>query len=147
MLPRPLLDRAYTDEEFDAIVAAVEDAAPSLQPVEVKPKNISADIASKHVTEERPVKELVPMEYHDLLEVFDDKAPDQLPPHREWDIAIDFKPDAKLPKAAGLYPMSDSENKELKEWLDEMQKKEFIRPSKSPVASPCFFVPKKDGAH
>lgn len=40
--------------------------------------------------------------------------------------------------------MSDAENKELKEWIEEMLKKGFIQPSKSPTASPCFFIPKKD---
>ena len=40
--------------------------------------------------------------------------------------------------------MSDAENKTLREWLDEMLGKGFIQPSKSPVASACFFVPKKD---
>src|SRR6202020_2045707 len=28
--------------------------------------------------------------------------------------------------------------------MEEMLNKEFIQPSKSPIASPCFYVPKKD---
>lgn len=111
---------------------------------EEKPKNLSAQIASKHVEEERPAKEIVPEVYHDLLDVFDDTKSDTLPDHRPHDIAIDFVPGAVLPKPAGLYPMSDTENKEMRVWLDEMLAKDFIQPSKSPVASPCFFIPKKD---
>src|ERR1700753_205490 len=60
------------------------------------------------------------------------------------DLAITFKEDAKLPKPAGIYPMSNAELKDLKEWTEEMLAKGFIQPSKSPIESPCFYVSKKD---
>jgi hypothetical protein len=109
-------------------------------------RNISADIAARSKKDERKrtLEEMVPKEYHDYLDVFGEEGAAQLPPHREWDMKIDFKEGAILPKPSGLYPMSDAENKNLREWLDEMLGKGFIQPSKSPVASACFFVPKKD---
>jgi ribosomal protein S21 len=37
------------------------------------------------------------------------------------------------------------EDEALKKFLKDMQEKGYIRPSKSPYASPFFFVQKKDG--
>ena len=41
--------------------------------------------------------------------------------------------------------MSLNEQKELDAFLEENLRKGYIRPSKSPIASPVFFVKKKDG--
>ena len=109
-------------------------------------RNYSAEIAAKHQEEARPVEEIVPKEYHDFLDsVFSEKKATRLPPRRPYDFAIEFKEGAQLPKPAGVYPMSDAEKEDLREMLDEMLAKGYIRKSKSPVASPCFFVKKKDG--
>ena len=52
----------------------------------------------------------------------------------------DFKPtDCKV------YPLTGDEQKALEEFLDENLRTKRIRPSKSPMASPFFFVKKKDG--
>ena len=119
MLP-PIHAGAYDDEDLEELINAIEEDR------EPRPKNISADIASKHVKDKRPVEEIVPIEYHDYLDVFSKEGANKLPPHREYDMAIDFIPDKPLPKPAGLYPMSDSELVELREWLDEMLDKGFI---------------------
>ncbi|KAG2003418.1 hypothetical protein CC2G_004018 [Coprinopsis cinerea AmutBmut pab1-1] len=44
-----------------------------------------------------------------------------------------------------VYPMSKNGQEELNRFLDENLKKGYIRPSKSPLSSPVFFVKKKDG--
>ena len=44
-----------------------------------------------------------------------------------------------------VYPMSPNEQEELDRFLKENLQKGYIRPSKSPLASPVFFVKKKDG--
>ena len=44
-----------------------------------------------------------------------------------------------------VYPMSPNEQEELDRFLEENLRKGYIRPSKSPLASPVFFVKKKDG--
>ena len=41
-----------------------------------------------------------------------------------------------------MYPPKEQEK--LNEFLDENLEKGYIRPSKSPMASPFFFVSKKD---
>src|SRR3954462_784149 len=48
---------------------------------------------------------------------------------------IDFK----------IYPLSLEEQKQLDEFLKENLESGSIRPSKSPMASPFFFIKKKDG--
>lgn len=109
--------------------------------------SISARIASEHQKAAIPVTDLVPLELHDLLDVFDEGSTDVLlPPHRpEFNCTIDFVPGAELPKPAGLYSGTAAESADMKAWLDEHLAKGFIRPSKSSVASPCFWVGKKDG--
>ena len=41
--------------------------------------------------------------------------------------------------------MSRNEQEELDHFLEENLRKGYIRPSKSPLSSPVFFVKKKDG--
>ena len=50
------------------------------------------------------------------------------------------------PTARSIYPLSPSEQKELDSFLKENLETGRIRPSKSPMASPVFFIKKKDGS-
>ena len=45
-----------------------------------------------------------------------------------------------------VYPLSPSEQKELDAFIQENLESGHICPSKSPMASPVFFIKKKDGA-
>jgi len=108
--------------------------------------NFSAEIAAKHQEEKKPVEEIVLVEYHDFLDlVFSNRMPTKLPKRRPYNFAIEFVEDTQLPKPVGVYPMSDAKKEDLWKCLDEMLEKGFIWKSNSLVASPCFFVPKKDG--
>ena len=44
-----------------------------------------------------------------------------------------------------MYPLSLAEQKELDKFLRKNLESGWIRPSKSPMASPVFFIKKKDG--
>jgi hypothetical protein len=44
-----------------------------------------------------------------------------------------------------VYPMSHSEQTKLNAYINEHLLTSHIQPSKSPMASPCFFIEKKDG--
>ena len=55
------------------------------------------------------------------------------------------KPDAE-PYRSKIYPLSPVEQKELDMFLDENLRSGRIQASKSPMASPVFFVKKKDGS-
>jgi hypothetical protein len=89
-------------------------------------------------------EEAVPGKYHDFKDLFDKENFDEMPPSRPWDHAIELLPNAKNLDCK-IYPLSPDEQKQLDEFLDENLRTGRIRPSKSPMASPFFFVKKKDG--
>jgi len=70
---------------------------------------------------------------------------DILPEHRQWDHTIELVPGSE-PKSSKVYPLSLVEQKELDSFLEENLRTEQIRPSKSPMAAPVFFIKKKDGS-
>jgi len=65
--------------------------------------------------------------------------------HRQWDHAIELIPGSE-PKLSKVYPLSLVEQKELDSFLEENLRTGRIRPSKSPMAAPVFFIKKKDGS-
>ena len=67
-----------------------------------------------------------------------------LPERRPWDHAIELTPGSK-PVDCKVYPLNLNEQKVLDDFLEENLRSGRIRPSKSPMASPFFFVKKKDG--
>jgi hypothetical protein len=83
----------------------------------------------------------------DFTPVFSKSGFDDLPPRRSWDHAIELKPTAEIkPISSKVYALSRPEQIELDKFLDEHLKTGRIRPSKSSIASPFFFVKKKDGS-
>ncbi|XP_074328300.1 uncharacterized protein LOC141666205 [Apium graveolens] len=89
-------------------------------------------------------------ELEDVLVVreFSDVFPkdlEGLPPEREIEFSIDLLPDAQ-PISKAPYRMAPLELQELKELLEELHDKGFIRPSVSPWGLPVLFVNKKDGS-
>ena len=65
--------------------------------------------------------------------------------HRQWVHAIELIPGSE-PKLSKVYPLSPVEQKELDAFLEENLRTGRIRPSKSPMAAPVFFIKKKDGS-
>ena len=94
---------------------------------------------------ERTFEEMVPPQYREHAHVFSEQESERLPEHKTWDHAIDLVPRAPANIRTKVYPMSLNEQAELNSFLDENLRKGYIQPSKSPIASPVFFVKKKDG--
>jgi len=69
---------------------------------------------------------------------------DILPEHRKWDHVIELTPGAE-PKSSKVYPLSLLEQAGLDAFLEENLCTGRIRPSKSPMAAPVFFIKKKNG--
>nr|GEY27528.1 putative reverse transcriptase domain, aspartic peptidase domain protein [Tanacetum cinerariifolium] len=88
-----------------------------------------------------PVHESIVFEFPD---VFPDELPG-IPPVHEVEFSIKLilgvKPISKAP-----YRMAPIELKELKDQLQELLERGFIRPSVSPWGAPVLFVKKKDGS-
>jgi len=95
----------------------------------------SQDIQEPHV---------IPEEYADLKELFEDKEIGILPPHRPYDHAIKLEPGTTAPFGP-MYNLSKTELEELRKNIDENLAKGFIRRSESPAGAPVLFVKKKDG--
>ena len=91
----------------------------------------------------KSLEELIPEQYRKFQKVFEKAASERFPDERPWDHAIDIKPDF-VPKDCKVYPLTPTKQSKLDGFLDENLKKGYIRQSKSPMASPFFFVAKKD---
>ncbi len=97
---------------------------------------------------EKPKKtfeEMVPEDYHSFRDLFSKENFDELPERKPWDHAIELTPNAKSTLDCKVYPLNQNEQEQLDAFLDENLESGRIRPSKSPFASPFFFVKKKDG--
>ena len=124
------------------------------QPMEVNAAQTVSQRLSEAAMKEAKVQDLrrspqladlIPSKYHDFKDVFAKMSFDELPPRKPWDHAIKLKPGSE-PKFCKIYPMNLKEQKQLDEFLEENLRTGRIRPSKSPMASPVFFIKKKDGS-
>jgi hypothetical protein len=80
----------------------------------------------------------------EFADVFPESLPNQLPPPRKIDHAIELVPGTE-PPSRPTYRLSFVEMNELKKQLADLLNKGFIRPSISPFGSPVLFVHKKEG--
>ena len=76
--------------------------------------------------------------------MFSKESFNELPEQKQWDHVINLKPESQL-FSMKVYPMSPIEQKELDGFLEENLSSGCIHPSKSLMASPVFFMKKKDG--
>jgi len=107
-----------------------------------KATEIQAEINQKK--EVLPLEEQIPKEFHKFLDVFSEEKAARFPEPRPWDHKIELK-DTFTPKSFKTYNLTPEEQIELDKFLKENLEKGYIRPSQSPMASPFFFVNKKDG--
>jgi hypothetical protein len=108
--------------------------------------NIATELAIKENSknQEKTDKQLVPAEYHEYLDIFSEEKAHRFPKSRPWDHKIELK-EGFEPKLFKNYNLTPAEQLELDKFLKENLEKGYIRPSQSPMASPFFFVSKKDG--
>jgi hypothetical protein len=84
--------------------------------------------------------------YKEYLDVFSEEGFAELPPHRHWDHEIELVEDWQKKRwKPRIYPLTPEERSTMDAALDKLLAEGRIRPSKSPLASPAFFVSKKEG--
>lgn len=88
---------------------------------------------------------LIPTEYKDYVDVFDEDAAARLPTQTHTTHAIELVEGSKVPYGP-IYHLSELELRTLREYLADSENKGWIRKSKSPAGAPILFVPKKDGS-
>lgn len=79
----------------------------------------------------------------DYKDRFEKAAAKRFPEPQPWDHAVKTKPDF-VPRKCGIIPLSRAEQVEMDKFLDENLAMGYLQESKSPMASPAFFVKKKD---
>ncbi|SJL17948.1 uncharacterized protein ARMOST_21519 [Armillaria ostoyae] len=106
------------------------------------------DLAAAAHAKETPktFEELVPPDYRSFRDLFSKENFDELPERKPWDHAIELIPNAKSTLDCKVYPLNRNEQEQLDKFLDENLDSGRIKESKSPFASPFFFVKKKDGS-
>lgn len=86
----------------------------------------------------------IPLQYRIYQKLFEEELETGLPEHSEWDLEIELKVGTK-PKFYPIYNLNEVELRTLKEYLQDMLRKGYIRISKSSAGYPVMFVPKKNG--
>ena len=89
---------------------------------------------AKEDTPTAKLEEMLPKPYLGFWDVFSKKSFDELPEQKQWDHAIDLKPESQ-PFSTKVYPMSPIKQKELNDFLEENLSSGCIHPSKSPMES------------
>jgi hypothetical protein len=103
--------------------------------------------AANEAKGEQTLEDSVPEHYlWDFCRVLEKDQFDQLPEWKKWDHAIESKPGSEPVKGCNIL-LNLVEQCELDVFIKEHLETGRIRPSKSPWASPFFFVKKKDGKH
>jgi len=147
VIEQTLSDEPAEEEEDDKslLISFISDPeAPSEILINAK-ATTATSIAQQEKKTVIPLEELVPKEYHLYLHLFDKKSSERFPEPRSWDHKIEMKADFE-PKVFKKYNLSSIEQKELDKFIDKNLEKGYIVPSQSPMASPFFFVSKKDGS-
>ncbi|KAJ3533992.1 hypothetical protein NMY22_g7110 [Coprinellus aureogranulatus] len=147
-----LTRRTGQEEETEEVDGALADSiirgVPNEETREIWANSVDLDamlpVQEETTLEYDELKKKIPGEYHEYLEVFSEKAAGRLPSRKIYDHAIDLKADF-VPKSFPIYNLMQLEEQALKDFINENLKKGYIRKSQSPMASPFFFVPKKDG--
>src|ERR1700678_1279085 len=108
--------------------------------------NVATELAAEEnkKKEGTPIEKLVPKEYHEYLDLFDEEKANRFPEERSWDHKIEIR-EGFEPKSFKSYNLTPEEQIEQDKFIKENLEKGYIRPSQSPMASPFFFVKKKDG--
>ena len=127
-------------EEKETILIKLEETT-SINKINVATKLAIKENSKK---EEKTEEQLVPEEFHKYLDIFSEEKAHRFPETRPWDHKIKMKEGFK-PKSFKNYNLTLAEQLELDKFLKENLEKGYIRPSQSPMASPFFFVDKKDG--
>jgi hypothetical protein len=107
--------------------------------------NITTELAIEENSkkQDKTDEQLVPVKYHKYLDIFSEEKAHRFPESRPWDHKIETK-EGFQPKLFKNYNLTLAEQLKLDKFLKKNLEKGYIWPSQSPMASPFFFVSKKD---
>jgi hypothetical protein len=99
-----------------------------------------AEACHKNMT--KTFHKLVPTHLHDFEDLFSKSSFDHLPDCKIWDHAIELVPDGKASNCK-VYPLAPNKQAELDIFIQENLASGHIRPLKSPMALPVFFIKRR----
>jgi transposase InsO family protein len=111
-------------------------------PINIRRKTTHATKLASEPTQS-PTLETIPSQFRKYQKLFNEQASERLPAHQPWDHAIELKPGTSM-KNRGIYRLTPHETNALHAYISDHLKRGYIRPSKSPIASPFFFISKKN---
>jgi len=74
---------------------------------------------------EAEAKKMVPEKYHQWIKVFGKKQSERMPTRKVWDHTINIK-EGFVPRKEKMYPLSREEREEVREFIKEQLRKEYI---------------------
>ena len=77
------------------------------------------------------VRKMIPQRFHKWLKVFEKMESKRMPVRKPWDHVINLREDL-VPRKERTYLILKKEKEEVREFVEEQLRKEYIRPSKSP---------------
>src|SRR6266851_10008938 len=119
-------------------------------PIVIRSDNVDKAIFSTRTQGRRviirrmQVDEQIPHQYREFADVFSDKESKRYPLKRPWDHKIKLKPGTPAMLISKMIHLSHTEQKELKEFINEHLEQGTIQRSKSPYAASFFFIKKKN---
>lgn len=144
------IETTVTNEEDEQLthnpIRAITQLLQTTRYVQKTNKSTEIAIAAKQGSATQPLEKLLPDYALEYRQVFEKKAAERFLPSTSWDHAIKFKKEFDPHKHRTwhkIYPLSVVEQQELCKFINENEKKGFIRKSSSLLASPFFFVSKK----
>ncbi|KAG5724837.1 hypothetical protein E4T56_gene12619 [Termitomyces sp. T112] len=142
-------DAEFLDENIEvgdriyATTLCLPPAVAEIQASQTTSQHLAEAFAAN--SQPKPFPSTVPNHLHDFEDVFSKASFDSLLECKQWDHVIELIPDAE-PSSCKVYPLAPCEQDELDAFLQENLSSGQIRPSQSLMASPVFFVIKKDGS-
>ena len=132
---RTVIANLQSQEEKETVIRELEESTTI--------RGIATKLAIQAGEGKKKVK--VPAIYSRFKRLFSEEASQRFPPLHPWDHAIELKAETPDAIPCKVYPMTPTEDKALEEFIREQYAKGYIRLSKSPYASPFFFIKKRDG--